>query len=228
MKRRFAYIASASRTPIGIYNGGLASLTAPKLGGLAAMGCFDRCPSVPKDAVNECIFGNVLSANVGQNPSRQVSRAIGLKDSVPCTTINKVCSSGLKAVCYGAQSIELGDAHVVLSGGMESMSNVPYYSAKTRFGARMGDVTLIDGMIRDGLADAWDGTEMGVYGDRLGVDYSITRSKQDDFAIESYQRAQMAYPRNIFDTELVSVEVPNAKKKDNLQLSSIKMKDAGN
>ncbi|ETO12907.1 hypothetical protein RFI_24468 [Reticulomyxa filosa] len=213
------------------------------------MGCFDRCVGVPKDSVDECIFGNVLSANVGQNPARQVSRAIGLKDSVPCTTVNKVCASGLKAVSYGAQSIELGNAHVALSfvkmrrgggrrknrwnflskicsfssfiahifkykkaGGMESMSNAPYYSLKTRFGARMGNIKLIDGMIRDGLSDALDGTEMGTYADKLCIEHSITRSKLDDFAIESYQRAQMAYQRNMFDGELVSIEVPSAKR----------------
>ncbi|ETO28022.1 hypothetical protein RFI_09108 [Reticulomyxa filosa] len=196
MKRRFAYIVSAARTPIGVFNGGLASLAAPKLGALAAAGCFNRCSAVSKDSVNECIFGNVLTANVGQNPARQVSREVGEYNI--CIHVHTYMTS-----CMHCNKI---------AGGMESMTNVPYYSPKTRFGARMGDVTLIDGMVRDGLSDAWDGTEMGVYADRTGVEYSIPRSKQDDFAIESYKRAQMAHKKNLFKSELVPVEVPNAKR----------------
>jgi len=204
--RRLAYIVSACRTPLGIYNGGLSSLSAVDLGSIACNASFDRC-NVPKELVDEVIFGNVLSAGLGQNPARQVARESGLPDSAPAFTLNKVCASGLKAVSLAAQSIELGHSSVVSCGGFESMSNAPYYSRSTRFGAKMGDVDLVDGLMADGLSCAKHKIPMGQIADDACKKNMLSRKKQDDFAIDSFMRAQTAYQRSIFDFELVPIEV---------------------
>jgi acetyl-CoA C-acetyltransferase len=195
---------------LGIYNGGLASLSGPQLGAAASEACFQRS-NVPKEVVDEVIMGNVLSGGLGQNPARQVSHLCDLPPSACATTINKVCSSGLKAVAYAAQSIELAHSNVVLAGGFESMSNAPYYSMDARFGKRMGDSALIDGMIRDGLEDAYTGKHMGMFADACARENMITRSAQDDYAVESYERVQVAYQRSVFDFELVPVTVKTKK-----------------
>jgi len=212
MLRRYSYIVSACRTPIGSFNGSLATFSAPQLGIISTNAAFERCPNVPKDMVNEFIYGNVCSANIGQSPARQVALGCHLPTSVTCTTINKVCASGLKTVSLGAQSIELGQSHIVVTGGMESMSNVPYYCPKTRFGARTGNVNMIDGLLRDGLTDAYENNySMGAFADKCARDNFITRKKQDDYAVESYERAATAYQRNIFNFEIVSIEIHSKK-----------------
>eukprot|EP01083_Nonionella_stella_P283653 965469_1 len=215
--RRLAYIVSACRTPIGIYNGGLSSLTGVNLGTIACNASFDRC-NIPKEIVDEVIFGNVCSAGLGQNPARQVSFECGLPDSATCYTINKVCSSGLKAVSLGCQSIELGHSHVISCGGFESMSNIPYYSLKTRFGAKMGNIDMIDGMLYDGLTCAKYKSPMGESADETAKEYFISRKKQDDFAMDSFMRAQTAYQRSIFDFEIIPIEIP-IKNKDPIVIS---------
>jgi len=215
--RRLAYIVSACRTPIGIYNGGLSSLSAVDLGSIACNASFDRC-QVPKELVDEVIFGNVCSAGLGQNPARQVSFECGLPDTAPSYTVNKVCASGLKAVSLASQSVELGHSHVVSCGGFESMSNVPYYSNKTRFGAKMGNIDMVDGMLLDGLTCAKHKVPMGKSADDTAAEHFITRKKQDDFAIDSFMRAQTAYQRSIFDFEIVPIEIP-IKNKENIIVS---------
>jgi len=204
-------------TPIGIYNGGLSSLTAINLGSISCNASFDRC-NVPKELVNEVIYGNVCSANLGQNPTRQVSTECGLPDSATCYTINKVCASGLKAVSLASQSIELGHSHIISCGGFESMSNVPYYSNKTRFGAKMGNIDMIDGMLTDGLTCSKYNVPMGQSADDTASDHFISRKKQDDFAIDSFMRAQTAYQRSIFDFEVIPIEIP-IKNKENIIIS---------
>lgn len=210
MQRRLAYIVAACRTPIGTYNGGLAQFTAPELGAFASKALFDRC-NVPKESVDEVYFGNVCQAGIGQNPARQVCIKSGLADSVTCTTVNKVCASGLKAVSFGSQSIELGLSNVVVAGGCESMSNVPYYNRQTRFGARMGNVDMIDGLLYDGLSDPFTHESMGLHAEKCAKEHFISRTKQDDFAVESFERAQMAYQRSMFEFEIVPIEVPSKK-----------------
>mmetsp|Transcript_72117 Transcript_72117/g.114944 ORF Transcript_72117/g.114944 Transcript_72117/m.114944 type:complete len:404 (-) Transcript_72117:98-1309(-) len=216
--RRLAYIVSACRTPIGVYNGGLSSLSAINLGTISCNASFDRC-GVPKELVDEVIYGNVCSAALGQNPARSVSFECGLPDSATCYTVNKVCSSGLKAVALAAQSIELGHSHIVSCGGFESMSNVPYYSPKTRFGAKMGNVEMIDGMLLDGLTCPKYKVPMGQSADETAREHFITRHKQDEFAVDSFMRAQTAYQRSIFDFEIVPIEI--AIKKGNAQKENI-------
>ncbi|HZO12390.1 MAG TPA: acetyl-CoA C-acetyltransferase, partial [Polyangiaceae bacterium] len=171
------YIVAAKRTPIGSYLGALASLTAPQLGQVAIRAALEQA-KLGQDDVNEVFMGNVLSAGIGQAPARQASRAAGIPDSVPCTTVNKVCGSGLQAVIFGAKSIALGDAEVVVAGGMESMSNVPYYLTKARSGYRMGNGELIDGMIHDGLWDPYGNFHMGIAGEKCAAKFEITREAQ--------------------------------------------------
>eukprot|EP01084_Bolivina_argentea_P310460 537250_1 len=215
--RRLSYIVSACRTPIGVYNGGLSSLTAVNLGSISCNASFDRC-GVAKELVDEVIYGNVCSAGLGQNPTRQVSFECGLPDSATCYTVNKVCSSGLKAVCLASQSIELGHSHIVSCGGFESMSNVPYYNHKTRFGAKMGNVDLSDGMLLDGLTCAKYKVPMGQSADEIAKKHFISRKKQDDFAMDSFLRAQTAYQRSIFDFEIIPIEIA-IKNKENIMVS---------
>jgi acetyl-CoA C-acetyltransferase len=207
---RDVVIVSAVRTPIGSFQGALAPLTAPKLGAVAIKAALERAGIDPK-IVDEVFMGCVLQGGVGQAPARQAALFGGLPDTVPCTTVNKVCGSGLKAVISGAQAIALGDAEVVVAGGMESMSNSPYYDYATRGGARMGNVELVDGMIRDGLWDVYNQVHMGVCAEKCAATYKISRGSQDEFARMSTERAQHAQKEGKFSAEIVPVEVPQKK-----------------
>jgi len=203
-------IVSAVRTPIGSFQGSLSSLTAPQLGAIAIKEAVKRAGIKPED-VSEVIMGNVLPAAVGQAPARQASIYAGLPKSVPCMTINKVCGSGLKAVMLAAQAIMCGDAEIVVAGGMESMSNVPYYLTKARNGYRMGNGTIIDGMVNDGLWDCYNNFHMGNAGELCSRDLNIPRKEQDDFAVESYKRALKAIESGLFRNEIVPVEIKDRK-----------------
>ncbi|KAJ1972444.1 erg10, acetyl-CoA C-acetyltransferase, partial [Dimargaris verticillata] len=173
MANREVYIVGAARTPIGGFNGSLASLSAVRLGSLAVQGALSKA-GLKADDVQEVYFGNVLSANVGQNPARQVALGSGCSANVPATTVNKVCASGMKAVALAVQSILLGDNDVVVAGGTESMSNVPYYLPKARFGAKYGNFEAVDGLVADGLSDVYDKQAMGIAAEKCASDYSIT------------------------------------------------------
>ncbi len=203
-------IVSAVRTPIGSFQGALASLTAPQLGAIAIKEAVSRAGIKPED-VSEVIMGNVLPAGVGQAPARQASIYAGLPKSVPCMTINKVCGSGLKAVMLAAQAIIAGDAEIVVAGGMESMSNVPYYLPKARTGYRMGNGTIIDGMVNDGLWDCYNNFHMGNAGELCSKELDIPRKEQDDFSVESYKRALHAIESGLFKNEIVPVEIKDRK-----------------
>lgn len=203
-------IVSAVRTPVGSFNGGLASKTAPQLGAIAIKEAINRAGIKPED-VSEVIMGCVLTAGLGQAPARQAAIFAGLPNSVPCLTIGKVCGSGLKAVMLGAQAIQCGDADVVVVGGMESMSNVPYYLDKARNGYRMGDGKVIDGMIKDGLWDVYNNFHMGNAAEMCSREMNITREMQDDFAEESYKRALAATENGAFKDEIVPVEITDKK-----------------
>lgn len=203
-------IVSAVRTPVGSFNGGLSSKTAPQLGAIAIKEAINRAGIKPED-VSEVIMGCVLTAGLGQAPARQAAIFAGLPNSVPCLTIGKVCGSGLKAVMLGAQAIQCGDADVVVAGGMESMSNVPYYLDKARNGYRMGDGKVIDGMIKDGLWDVYNNFHMGNAAEMCSREMNITREMQDDFAEESYKRALAATESGAFKDEIVPVEIADKK-----------------
>ncbi|MBX7046853.1 MAG: acetyl-CoA C-acetyltransferase [Ignavibacteria bacterium] len=203
-------IVSAVRTPVGSFNGGLSSKTAPQLGAIAIKEAINRAGVKPED-VSEVIMGCVLTAGLGQAPARQAAIFAGLPNSVPCLTIGKVCGSGLKAVMLGAQAIQCGDADVVVAGGMESMSNVPYYLDKARNGYRMGDGKVIDGMIKDGLWDVYNNFHMGNAAEMCSREMNITREMQDDFAEESYKRALAATESGAFKDEIVPVEITDKK-----------------
>ncbi len=204
------YIISAVRTPLGAWGGSLKDLSSTKLGSIAIKGALEKA-GVNADSVNEVLMGSVLQANLGQAPARQAARFAGIPDNVPCTTINKVCASGMKAVILGAQSIMLGDADVVVAGGMESMSNVPFYNENLRWGNKYGNVTLIDGLAKDGLTDVYHNYPMGNCADLCAKEMNITREEQDAFAIESFKRAQAAWEAGRFDNEVIPVEVPQKK-----------------
>jgi len=204
------YIMSAVRTPIGSYLGALSTLTAPELGARAIEVALTRANAKPAQ-VGEVYFGNVLSAGIGQAPARQAALKAGLPNSVPCTTVGKVCGSGLQAVILGAKSLALGDADVVVAGGMESMSRVPYYLDKARSGYRMGDGKLVDGMIFDGLWDPYNDFHMGRAGELCAEKYRCSRQAQDAFATESYTRAMRAIAEGRFAAELAPVVIPGSK-----------------
>jgi acetyl-CoA C-acetyltransferase len=204
------YIVSATRTPIGAFQGALSSMRAPDLGAVAIKAALERAKLAP-DAVGEVFMGNVLSAGIGQAPARQAMRFAGLPDSVPATTVGKVCGSGMQAVVLGAKTIALGDADVVVAGGMESMSNVPYYLDKARTGYRMGNGTIVDGMIFDGLWDPYNNVHMGNCGDKCAAEYKFSRESQDEFAKESFRRALAAQKEGLFDAEIAPVAVPQKK-----------------
>ncbi|RME94230.1 MAG: acetyl-CoA C-acyltransferase [Bacteroidetes bacterium] len=204
------YILSAVRTPLGSFGGVLSSLSATVLGAQAIKGALERA-GIDADQVDEVFMGNVCSANLGQAPARQAALAAGIPNTVPATTVNKVCSSGAKAIMFGAQSIMLGHADIVIAGGMESMSQIPYYIPKARWGHKYGNGTLIDGLAHDGLTDAYGQVPMGVYADKTAEKLGITREQQDAFAIQSYQRASQATEAGYFQTEIVSVSVPSAR-----------------
>ena len=199
-------IVSAVRTPIGSFMGSLSSLTAVTLGSTAIKGALDRINLDPS-IVQEVYMGNVVQAGVGQAPARQAALGAGIPDTVPCTTINKVCASGMKAVINAAQAIALGDADVVIAGGMESMSNIPHY-VHMRTGTKFGPATMIDGMQKDGLVDAYEQNAMGVCADACATKFEFSREDQDAFAIQSYKRAAKAWSEGKFANEIVPVSVP--------------------
>jgi len=202
------YIVSAVRTPIGSYGGSLKDIPATKLGAIAIKSAMDRA-GVKANQVDEVLMGCVLQANLGQAPARQAAKFAGLPDSVVCTTVNKVCASGMKAISQAAQSIMLGDNDVVIAGGMENMSAVPFYVENLRWGNKYGDTKLIDGLAKDGLTDCYHGYAMGCAADLTAVDYKISREEQDAFAIESYTRSQKAWNNGNFKDEVVPVEIPS-------------------
>jgi len=202
-------IVSAVRTPIGSFMGALSTVTAPQLGAAAIKGALEKINLDPS-LVNEVLMGNVVQAGVGQAPARQAARLAGLPDNVIATTINKVCASGMKAVMQAAQSIQCGDADIIVAGGMESMSLIPHY-VHMRGGTKFGPATLIDGLQRDGLSDAYDDGAMGIFADACATEYNVTREEQDAFAITSYQRSAAAWNAGKFDNEIVPVAVPQRK-----------------
>ena len=204
------FIASAARTPIGSFLGALSPVRAPDLGAAAIRGALARA-GIAADAVDEVFMGNVLSAGIGQAPARQASIYAGIPNTVPTTTVSKVCGSGMQAVILGARAVALGDADIVVAGGMESMSNVPYYLDKARSGYRMGDGKIVDGMIYDGLWDPYGNVHMGSCGDRCAAEYGFTRAQQDEYAAESFRRALSAQREGQFDAEIEPVSVPSRK-----------------
>jgi len=201
-----AVIVSAVRTAIGSYGGALAELPAVKLGEICIKEALERAKVNPDD-VDEVLMGNVLQAGLGQNPARQSALNAGLRASIPATTINKVCGSGLKTVMMAAQAVMLGDADIVVAGGMESMSRAPYLIEKARFGYRMGDGQLVDEMIRDGLIDAFSGVHMGITAENVCAKYHVSREEMDEFALQSQQRAAQAIEAGRFRQEIVPVEI---------------------
>jgi acetyl-CoA C-acetyltransferase len=203
-------IVSGVRTPIGAFNGTLASFTAPQLGAIVIKEALQRAGVKPED-VSEVIMGNVLTAGIGQAPARQASLFAGLPQSVPCMTINKVCGSGLKSVMLGAQAIMVGDAEIVVAGGQESMSNTPYMLDKARTGYGFGHSTLIDSMIKDGLWDVYNDYHMGMAAELCSTECNISRERQDEYAVESYKRAIRALEEGLFKDEILPVEVPQRK-----------------
>ncbi len=203
-------IVSAVRTPVGSFQGSLASLTAPQLGAIVIKEAIKRA-GLDKDQIDEVVMGNVLTAGVGQNPARQATILAGLAEKTGAMTINKVCGSGLKAVMLADQLIRTGDAEIVVAGGQESMSQAPYILQKARTGYRMGDGKIVDAMIYDGLLNAYDGRHMGNLTELCAKEYNLTREMQDEFAAESYRRAQAAVKDGKFKDEIVPVEVPQRK-----------------
>jgi acetyl-CoA C-acetyltransferase len=200
------YIVSARRTPIGSFQGALSSLSAPKLGSAAIVAALSSA-KLSAEQVDTVYFGNVLSAGIGQAPARQAALGAGLKSSTPTTTVNKVCGSGLEAIVLGSRAILLGEADVVVAGGMESMSQAPYYLPTARGGLRMGNATVVDGMIHDGLWDPYKNQHMGMLGEMCARTHDISRQAQDEFAQESYRRALHATAQNLFASEIAPVEV---------------------
>ena len=202
-------IVSAVRTPIGSFMGSLSSLSATRLGSIAIKGAMDKINLDPTK-VDEVYMGNVVQAGVGQAPARQAAIAAGISNTVPCTTVNKVCASGMKAVINAAQAIALGDAHIVIAGGMESMSNIPHY-LHLRNAHKFGPKEMEDGMQKDGLVDAFDQDAMGVLADLCALEHQITREEQDDFAMKSYLRSKKAWEEGKFKEEVIPVEIPQRK-----------------
>jgi acetyl-CoA C-acetyltransferase len=204
------YILSAVRTPIGSFGGSLKDLTATQLGAAAIKGALEKA-GIDVALVNDVLMGSVIQANLGQAPARQAAKFAGLPNEVNCTTINKVCASGMKAISQAAQSIMLGDADIVIAGGMESMSNVPFYTENMRWGNKYGNVTMIDGLAKDGLTDVYDGKAMGNAAELCATTCGISREDQDAFAIESYKRSQAATNEGRFENEIVPVTIPQKK-----------------
>ena len=202
-------IVSAARTPIGSFMGALSTVPAPHLGATAIKGALNKINLDP-NLVDEVFMGNVVQAGVGQAPARQAALFAGLSNEVACTTVNKVCASGMKAIMFGAQAIMAGDAEIVVAGGMENMSMIPHY-VHMRNGVKFGPASMQDGMQRDGLVDAYDHNAMGVSADLCASEYKITREAQDAFAIQSYERSAKAWEANKFDNEIVPVAVPQRK-----------------
>lgn len=208
---------SAARTPVGSFRGTLAGVTAPFLGSVAIKGAVERAVGLPSDAVEEVFMGNVLQGGVGQAPARQAALGAGLSKSVPCTTVNKVCASGMKAIILGTQSILLGDADVVVAGGMESMSNAPYYL--NRGETPYGGVTLNDAIVNDGLTDSFNKIHMGLCAENTASKYGFSREDQDDYAIKSYTRSAKAASDGIFGKEIIPVVIPGKRGKPDVIVS---------
>lgn len=204
------YIVSAVRTPMGSWGGVLSKFSAPELGSFAIKGALEKA-GVDAAVVKEVFMGNVCSANLGQAPARQAAIKAGIGVNVPCTTVNKVCSSGMKSVMFGAQSIMLGHNDVVVAGGMESMSNIPFYIPKARWGHKYGHGQIIDGLQKDGLTDVYNGQAMGICADATAEKYNISREEQDEYAINSYKRAEAATTSGQFKEEIIPVSVPQRK-----------------
>lgn len=204
---RQVVIVSARRTAIGAFQGGLSSIPATRLGAAVIKSAYESARIVPED-IDEVIMGNVIAANEGQAPARQAALYAGLPDSVETMTINKVCGSGLKAVMLGTQAIQVGDANIIIAGGMESMSNVPYYLPAARGGQRLGHGEMVDGILRDGLLNAYDDVHMGLSGELCATKFDYSRETQDAFAVESYKRSLNAQKEGLFDNEIVGVEIP--------------------
>jgi acetyl-CoA C-acetyltransferase len=209
MKTKEVVIVSVGRTPIGSFMGSLSKITAPKLGAIAIKGALNKINLNP-NLVDEVFMGNVVSAGLGQAPARQAAILAGISETVPCTTINKVCSSGMKAVMLAAQSIALGDTSIVVAGGMENMSLIPHY-LHGRQGTKFGPTTLEDGMQKDGLVDAYDNVAMGVCADACATKFGFSREDQDAYAIQSYQRSSEAWKSGKFSDEIIPVEIPQRK-----------------
>ena len=204
-------IVSAARTPIGSFLGALSTITAPKLGAIAIKGALDKIGLKP-GLVDEVLMGNVVQSGSGQAPARQAAIYAGIPESVPCSTVNKVCASGMKTIMQAAQSIALGDADIIVAGGMENMSLIPhYYNARTA--QKFGAISFEDGMQRDGLVDAYSQQAMGVFADTCAEKYNFTREEQDDFAIQSYKRTNSAWAAGKFNSEIIAVEVPQRRGK---------------
>src|SRR6185436_7679108 len=204
------YIISAVRTPVGSFGGSLNDLSATQLGAIAIKGALQKA-GVKPEQIQDVLMGCVLQANLGQAPARQAAKFAGLPNEVNCTTVNKVCASGMKAIAQAAQSILLGDADIVVAGGMESMSNVPLYADSLRWGNKYGNVSFIDGLAKDGLTDVYDGKAMGSAAELCAREGGISREAQDAFAIESYKRSQAAWEKCFFSNEVVPVEIPQRK-----------------
>ena len=210
-------IVSAVRTPMGSFGGVFSSLSATKLGSYAIKGAIDKC-GIDKQLIDEVFMGNVLQANLGQAPARQAAIEAGLSDKIPCTTVNKVCSSGMKSIMIGAQTILCGDNEVVIVGGMENMSAVPHYLTNSRNGQKLGDIKALDGLVKDGLTDVYNNKHMGLCAETCAKEMNFSREEQDNFAIESYKRSALAWQENKFSDEIVNVEVPQ-RRGDNLIIS---------
>jgi acetyl-CoA C-acetyltransferase len=210
MPYKEVYIVSAVRTPMGSFGGALKDFSATDLGAIAIKGAVAKAGIDPA-IIQELLMGSVIQANLGQAPARQAAKKAGLPDHVSCTTVNKVCASGMKAIAQAAQLIMLGDRDIVVAGGMESMSNVPYYAPNMRWGNKYGNVTLVDGLAKDGLTDAYDNQAMGMAAELCARECGISREDQDAFAIESYKRSQAAWNNGYFDNEIVPVPIPQRK-----------------
>jgi acetyl-CoA C-acetyltransferase len=209
MSKKEVYIISAVRTPMGSFLGAFASIPATQLGSVAIKGAVEKS-AIPVEAIDEVFMGNVLQAGVGQAPARQAALGAGLNQNVPCTTVNKVCASGMKSIMLGAQTILAGDNHVVVVGGMENMSQTPHY-VDGRNGTKFGNITMLDGITKDGLLDVYNKVPMGNCAELCAKEYNISREEQDNFAITSYTRAAEAWKAGRFDNEIVPVSVPQRK-----------------
>jgi acetyl-CoA C-acetyltransferase len=210
MNKKEVYIISAVRTPMGSFGGSLKDFSATKLGSIAIKAALEKAGIQPQQ-VQDVLMGSVLQANLGQAPARQAAKLAGLPNEVNCTTVNKVCASGMKAIAQAAQSIALGDADIVIAGGMESMSNVPFYVDSMRWGNKYGNSSLIDGLAKDGLTDVYNGQAMGNAAELCAKECGISREEQDTFAIESYKRSQAAWLNGKFENEVIPVEIPQRK-----------------
>ena len=208
--KKEVYIVSAVRTPMGSFGGALKDVPATQLGAIAIKGALEKA-GINGDQVNEVLMGCVIQSNLGQAPARQAAKAAGLPDAVVCTTVNKVCASGMKAIAQGAQSILLGDSDVVIAGGMENMSNVPFYVENLRWGNKYGTTNMIDGLQKDGLTDCYSNFAMGCAADICAAENQVSREDQDAYAIESYKRSQKAWEDGKFNEEIVPVIIAGKK-----------------